>query len=365
MALAALAHGLRGLAVIRDLPRGQFGAFLRMHYLNDKSSFPPRFSMGCGAVFMIQRIKPMESTLLSRGAISETDPQLLEEMIALVSALRLDVISIEQMQKRLMQRDFSQRFVCFTFDGAYRSIRTAVFPLFKKHNLPFTVYTATDFLDRPLLPWWLSLEVLMNECDTVSLEIGSVREGARCRRHSEKKVAYARFFQLLAQHDPQTRVAVIGAALKKHGLDGMDAARHEMLSSDELKELARSGLVTIGSQGGGSLPLRELGYDRARESIEQSIQTLEKATGQRPRTLSYPGGISANVTPRDVEIAKSLDLESAVTAVEGAIWPEHVRELLSLPRIALDNDPATLVRALMLGGEGLSSGWRIRTAGAA
>ena len=46
-----------------------------------------------------------------------------------------------------------------------------------------------------------------------------------------------------------------------------------------------------------------------------------------------------------------------MTAVEGALWPEHASEPFALPRIALDNDPATLVRALMLsGGSALGSG---------
>jgi hypothetical protein len=98
------------------------------------------------------------------------------------------------------------------------------------------------------------------------------------------------------------------------------------------------------------VPLSELSYDRARESIAQSIEAIEAATGRRPRDLAFPGGPAARITPRDVKIAQDLELATAVTNIEGSLWPEHARELMALPRVALDNDPATLVRALMLGG---------------
>ena len=158
------------------------------------------------------------------------------------------------------------------------------------------------------------------------------------------------------KQDRQTRIAIVDAAVKKHGIDRAAAAEREMLSKEELKTLAQSHLVTIGSLAGGSLPLSELSYDRARETIEQSIQVLEAVTGSRPRDLAFPGGDAAKVTARDIKIAQDLGLETAATSIEGALWPEHARELHALPRIALDNDPSTLVRAIMLGGEGVPSG---------
>ena len=67
---------------------------------------------------------------------------------------------------------------------------------------------------------------------------------------------------------------------------------------------------------------------------------------------------------REFRLAEMLGVQTAVTAVEGALWPEHAGELFTLPRIALDNDPATLVRALMLsGGAAYPTGRRRRKSG--
>jgi hypothetical protein len=75
---------------------------------------------------------------------------------------------------------------------------------------------------------------------------------------------------------------------------------------------------------------------------------LETATGIRPKHLAFSEEENPTVVARNVKIARELGFETAVTSLEGALWPEHARELMALPRIALDNDPATLVRALML-----------------
>ena len=131
----------------------------------------PRFAMGCGAIFMIQRVKPLDASLTARGAVAETDPLLLEEMVALVAARNLDVVSLAEMRRRLSERDLGTRFVAFTFDGAYRSILTNVLPLFEKRGMPFAVYAGSDFLGTGQTPWWMALEALFQSNERLSLDI--------------------------------------------------------------------------------------------------------------------------------------------------------------------------------------------------
>lgn len=340
--------------MIRDLPRGRFDAYLRTHYYSHKPSMLPRFSMGCGAIFMIQRVQPIDATTPSRGAIGETDPLLLEEMIALVAARGLDVVSPDEMRRRLVERDFSRRFILFSFDGAYRSILDTVLPLFEKRAMPFAVYAGSDYLGTGRMPWWLALEALVEGSERLAIEIGGEQAEHRCRSALEKQQVFAALFQRLGGMEPEARETLLATASKAHGVDLAASAAAEMLSGAELKGLAGNALVTVGSQAGGTQALSELSFDGARESIAQSLAMLEVALGERPRHLAFPGGIKANVTARDVALARELGLETAMTAIEGALWKEHAGELLALPRIALDNDPATLVRALMLSSGGLT-----------
>ncbi len=300
---------------------------------------------------MIQRVMPLEASLTARGAVAETDPLLLKEMVALVAAQNLDVVSLGEMRRRLVERDLGRRFVVFTFDGAYRSILTTVLPLFEKHGMPFAVYAGSDFLGTGETPWWMGLEALFHGNDRLVLEIGGQSFQVQCRLPQDRIESYSRVHQALMRLDTSKRTSLVRGFCETNGLDLPALASREMLSPEEMQRLDAHGLVTVGSNAGGLQALSDLGFDGAQNSVAASLDALETATGRRPRDLAFPGASAAAVTARDVNIARELGLDTAVTELEGALWPEHARELLVLPRIALDNNPATLVRALMLGGD--------------
>lgn len=339
-----------GNILIRELPRGPFGSYLRTHYQGEKPTGFSHFAMGCGAIFMLQHVRPVEQSFAPAGLIAETDPVLLNEMLALVIAQGLDVLSLAELRRRLEERDLQRRFVAFTFDGAYRSIIERVYPLFKKRSLPFCVYVGTDFLASRQLPWWIALETLIREIERVSLTVQDKSYKMTCRTKDEKASAYAALFRALQKMPSGERSAFLHDECTHHKIDLEMIARQEMLTGEELKQLAGDELVTIGSRAGGIFSLGELDYDGAIENVSQSLEMMEAAIGARPKHFAFPNRHSGNISKRDVKIIGDLGFDTAVTAMEGALWPEHAQELLALPRIALDNDPATLIRALMLSG---------------
>jgi peptidoglycan/xylan/chitin deacetylase (PgdA/CDA1 family) len=237
--------------------------------------------------------------------------------------------------------------------------------LFEKRKMPFAVYAGSDFLGTGQTPWWMALEALFHRHERLSLDIDGQVVEVRCLSPQDRLEAYAHVHQLVTRIECGKRADIVQKQCEIHGLDVQALALREMLSPEELKQLGAHDLVTVGSNAGGMHPLSELGFDRARETIAASLDALEAATGRRPRDLAFPGASVSGVTARDVNIAREFGLQTAVTATEGALWPEHARELLVLPRIALDNNPATLVRALMLGGETPVSQAQERDKGAA
>jgi peptidoglycan/xylan/chitin deacetylase (PgdA/CDA1 family) len=344
-----------GCIVIRELPRGPFGAYLHAHYR--APGVVTRFAMGCGAIFMVQRVRPLADSLIGPGAIAETDPMLLEEMVALVVQQGLDVVPLAEVHRRLAARDLSRRFVAFTFDGAYKTTLASIVPLFRQRGLPYAVFAGTDFLDRDRLPWWMALEALVRQCESIRIYTERKAKDYLCTSDAEKRDCFAKLFHLLSQMPSAERLPYAEQLCRERGVDLAAAAQKELAGADELKALAGDPLVTIGSQAGGLRPLAELSYDEAQDNLAVSLDRLEAVLGHRPRFIAYPGTQAASAGAREFRFARALGVEAAVTAVEGALWPEHASEPFALPRIALDNDPATLVRALMLsGGTGLGSG---------
>ena len=337
--------------LLRELPRGPFGAYLHAHYRR-VPGVVSRFAMGCGAIFMIQRVRPQVESLMDHGVIAETDPLLLDEMVALVVEQGLDVVSLAEVRRRLAAGETTKRFVSFTFDGGYRTTLEHIAPLFRKRGLPFAVFVGADFLDTGKLPWWIALEALVNNTESIRIYRERKTHDVVCASEIEKRNCFASLFREVLQMPIQARAAHAELLCRQHHVDLAVVAAKELLSGAELRALSEDERVTIGSQAGGLRPLAELNYDEAKDNLAQSLDKMEAVLGFRPKHIAYPGTLPAGAGPREFRLASSIGLETAVTAVEGALWPEHSTELFALPRIALDNDPATLVRALMLSGGG-------------
>ncbi len=335
--------------MIRTLSQRPLNGYLNTHYFNSKPCRGGQFVMGCGVIFMIQRVRDIENSLAASSIAEETDTTLLRELLSLTALQKLDIIPIEEAPRRLAEGNYKRRFVCFTFDGAYRSVQETVQPLFAAYNAPYTVYVGSDFLKRDRLPWWMALEALVRGVDRIVPVIDGLPLSIPSRTLHEKRAAYHVIAEQLLSFSTRERTDLVRNACERHDIDISAKAEQELLSASELTELAQDPLVTIGSHAGGVTPLREQSYDDARDNITQSLDTLEEALGARPRHLAFPGGHSSHASPRDIKIATDIGLETAVTGLEGALWPENAETPCALPRIALSNDPAALMRVLMLG----------------
>lgn len=307
--------------------------------------------MGQGAIFSIQRVKSLEASLVPSGMLSETDPLMLEEMVALIVALNLDVVSLAEMRRRLIQHDYKRRFVCFTFDGAYRSIIERVVPLFRARNMPFAVFVSARHLTSPEMPWWLALEALVGSSNRLFMNIKGEHIDLRCLTTQEKQQAYAVLFRLLIAIAPDEREALLERAFKSCTLSKAEAHAQHMLSAGEIRQLAQNSQVTIGLRTDDNAPLSERSYDEAKTELQTSQKAIADAAGVSPLHFAHSIAEPDTVPPHVTQMIREIGFETASGNVEGALWPEHENEIHALPRIALDNDPATLVRALMLGAD--------------
>lgn len=77
-------------------------------------------------------------------------PQLLEQRLETLEAMRCTVLPLQEGLTRLQARDLPARSVAITFDdGTYDFYRQA-YPLLRKRNLPVTVYQTTYYTDHQM-----------------------------------------------------------------------------------------------------------------------------------------------------------------------------------------------------------------------
>jgi len=126
----------------------------RAHYL-----LRPIFA-GVGGIFMLHHVRPSCDAGFQPNHHLEITPEFLHATLTHLRACGIDIISMEEMHRRLVERDFGRRFACFTFDDGYRDNRDFALPVMREFDAPFTVYVASDFAEGTGRLWWVALEMI-------------------------------------------------------------------------------------------------------------------------------------------------------------------------------------------------------------
>ena len=130
----------------------------------------------------------------------------------------VDVISLDDMYRRLTEGDIKRRFVCLTFDDGYRDTLKFVYPILKKAEMPFAVYVATSFPDRLGELWWLALEAVIARNARIRLALDGDNRTFDCATLEEKRALYEEIYWWLRQRPTDAEV---------HELVGNLAARYQ------------------------------------------------------------------------------------------------------------------------------------------
>ena len=107
------------------------------------------YTQGIGVIFTLHHVRPEpeEPRAFAPNRILEVAPQFLDAVLDQVQEAGLDVISLDQAVQRLREGD-ERRFACFTFDDGYRDNLEHAYPLFKRRDLPLTLYVPTRLSRR-------------------------------------------------------------------------------------------------------------------------------------------------------------------------------------------------------------------------
>ena len=83
---------------------------------------------GAGAIFMLHHVRPRRDADFQPNHHLEVTPDFLRAMLAHLRSRDIDIIAMDEMHRRLLDRDFSRRFACFTLDDGYRDNRDFALP---------------------------------------------------------------------------------------------------------------------------------------------------------------------------------------------------------------------------------------------
>ncbi len=312
------------------------------------------FVGGVGAILTLHHVRPPRPDRFQPNRLLEVTPEFLERVVRYLRRSRLDLVSLDEMHRRLTEGDFARRFVCITIDDGYRDTLQWAYPILKDIEAPFAVYIPTSFPDRLGELWWLALEAVVAR--NSARQPADRRRGAAgsiARTVAEKRDLFEQLYRLGAQpHDRgrAARASVRDLSARYH-VDIAAFCDELCMNWDELATLAADPLVTIGAHTVNHVMLAKVPERSARSEMEMSRSVIEASLGVRPEHLSYPVGDPTSAGPREFRIAAELGFKTAVTTRPGVLFPEHRDHLMALPRISLNGEHQQLryVRVLLSG----------------
>jgi len=310
------------------------------------------FVGGVGAILTLHHVRPPRPDRFQPNRLLEVSPGFLTRVIKALRRSDLDLVSLDEMHRRMVEGDFSRRSACLTFDDGYRDTLQWAYPILKEAGVPFAIYIPTSFPDRLGELWWLVLEAVIARNDRIGLVIGGRDRKFDCRTVAEKRALFDELYWWLRSRpmEAELREAVRNLAAFYH-VDIAAFCSELCMSWRELAELATDPLVTHRAHTVTHPTLAKLTKDNARSEMDLSRSVIEAALAVRPQHLSYPFGDRTSAGAREFEIAAELGFKTAVTTRPGVLFPEHAQRLMALPRISLNGDYQRIryVRVLLSG----------------
>jgi peptidoglycan/xylan/chitin deacetylase (PgdA/CDA1 family) len=294
---------------------------------------------GAGAIFKLHHVRPPRGDAFQPNRHLEIAPEYLRTVLRFVRDRGLDIVTLDEVQRRLTDGDLERSFVAFVFDDGYRDNRDHALPLMKEFDAPFTVYVTSDFAAGRGKLWWLTLERII--AGTTALDI--TLDGACVSyRYADARQRQQAFTDLHCRLRELPTDAALHQAMDdlctRQGVDPSAVARELCLSWDELRSFAAEPLVTIGAHSVSHCMLAKSPPEHARAELEESRARIEAEIGRPVRHLAYPYGDRDAANGREFEMAHALGFATAGTTRPGMLYAENAAHLHALPCISLNGN---------------------------
>jgi peptidoglycan/xylan/chitin deacetylase (PgdA/CDA1 family) len=317
---------------------------------------------GVGAVLMFHHVRPARLDPFQPNRMLEITPSFLEQVIVGLRDANIDLVSLDEVHRRLTERDFGRRFACLTLDDGYRDNKEFAYPIFKRYAVPFAIFVPTSFPDRLGQLWWLMLELAIANSDTIELTIDGALQRISCASLTQKREVYSRMYWWLRDLPTNAEITdIVSGLARRCGLDPRALCEKDCMTWSEIADMARDPLVTIGAHTVNHVILSKVSEADARSEIKLGRAELKEALGKAPDHFAYPFGDASTAGPREFAAARDAGYKMAVTTRPGVLFAEHADHLWALPRLSINGEfqRERYVQVLMSGtGTAMWNGFR-------
>lgn len=229
-----------------------------------------------------------------------------------------------------------------TVDDGHRSFYDVVFPVLRRHRVPATLFVSPSVCIAKASFWFQELQ----ECDELA-----VRAAAAVKLHVSPAALLSFSTASILKALPLGEIESVLRGCRTAG----HQSRQPNVTADELRAIARTGLVTVGAHTLSHPILRNEHADRSEEEIVRSIGDLSSLLGRDVKYFAYPNGLP------DIDFSEREEAYLAAAGVALAFTTESRGLRASdgryrVPRIQISpNEPIARIRTKLR----FAGGWNV------
>lgn len=240
-------------------------------------------------------------------------PEVFEENIKLIKD-RYEIVRFEEDWENNIGN-----LISITFDDGYVDNYKNALPILEKYNVPATIFVASGNIGSDKEFWWDELSRMIE-----GEELVNTRKTVLNLNYDERKD----FFDSLRIRFPY-----------KYDKYQMDRSMNE----EELKQLAKSELITIGAHTINHSMLSALPLDEMQNEISGNKEYLEEILGRRITVFSYPFGGKESYNINVLNAVKNCGFKKAATNINGLF--KKGDSVFEIPRCGIGT-PENLIRII-------------------
>ncbi len=250
------------------------------------------------------------------------------------------ILSLRELVELIKTGSSVENCVIVTFDDGYADNLHAAKPILEKFQVPATVFVTAGMIGSPREFWWDELERILlpggESSERLKLEINHRQYSWNITPGETFMKIYQELHRLLKYLPGYEREKILDDLFTRRNLE-RDVGRqtHWVLDEPELQELARGGLVEIGSHSLTHPVLIVEKEDRQWSEIHDSSAILKSLLKEKIYSFSYPFGQRLDIDEKTIQMVKDAGYTCGISNIQGNI--NEKSDLYLVPRRIIRN----------------------------
>lgn len=286
-----------------------------------------------GVVLMLHRVAEYDKTRLVPNEDLKVSPAFLQKTIDKYRKAGFAFLSLDDVYDVVTGKTkLGKPFVSFTLDDGYLDNYTTAYPIFKRNNVPFCIFVATDFPDRKAVLWWLTIEDLILSNEKIELSDGSTYI---CKNYQQKWDSFRLIREKTLKLDQRNLLKALQGLFANYDIDWLAPVKKMAMSWEDIAKLGKEPLCTIGGHTVSHPAFIPLSLEKIKTEIDEGIRRLHSVISYDTHHFAYPYGSVKEDGEREYEFLESFNFKTAFVSFGGIITKDDINNLTHLPRFML------------------------------